>query len=486
MKCSARRLRWIVGLLTLAVWPTAVWTWCVSEQQVPQATLSRCSKLDIRGNADLLSSGRGLLIRCAGKTDYRPDLELHDTVTGTKVSFASGILLQKDSTGQPPSPKSLESQPKIVNATINGNGTRIAVASDDGMVRLWDVEAAKLVAFWTADKAAPDFLQLSPDGKRILAITWRNFVSEKEFFQGGSARGSQGIVGEGSNDEYVRIENGVGEGLTRYWRKVYRARLWDAETGIEQAILPNENLIGEVAFSPDGLKLAICCDTSVKLLEVKTGQVQVLPVQPIPYGNHVHGYVGRLSATRMWLSFSTDGKLLAATDCTGTATMWETDSGREIACYLVDPIIPQPDNHMRNAQLALGNGLAAVSYMYLQRPDFPGQIWRRFSQLISSPENGICRAVELIDPVSGASRVKIQLPLGSEPFAGYEPCQIAFLPDGNTLVVYDPDQHRVMHWDVRFGDRLPASAKWLATFAGLLLLISWRFLVSQDRRGAAM
>ena len=357
-----------------------------------------------------------------------------------------------------------------MNATVNSNGTRVAIANEDGIIRLWDVALGKELASWQLGKAAPDFLLLSPDGGRILAITWRDFVSEKEFWNGVGE-------GEGTSGEYS-----PGGRITRYWRKVYRARLWDASTGKEQAILPNESHIGEAAFSPDGLRLAACCDEAIKLLDLGTEQVRVLPVKPIPFGNHVQGYGGRLAATRMWLSFSSDGSLLAATDWTGMATIWKVDSGEEIARYQVGPASPPPER-MECSQLALGSHLGAVSYLYRDQrpPNIPVWTPHWLSNLISPPES---RMVELVDPISGEGRGKFRLPLGPGLLPGAGPCQIGFLPDGNTLAVYDPGDNSLKLWDVPLRTRLPAVVKWLAIGIAFLSTVSWWLLCWQCKRPA--
>src|SRR5581483_7974303 len=145
------------------------------------------------------------MLRHPTTPDTPPTLELRDTATGKEYSLDWRTAPQGATSGTHTLAKAPDSESRIMNATVNSNGTRVAIANEDGIIRLWDVALGKELASWQLGKAAPDFLLLSPDGGRILAITWRDFVSEKEFWNGVGE-------GEGTSGEYS-----PGGRITRYW-----------------------------------------------------------------------------------------------------------------------------------------------------------------------------------------------------------------------------------------------------------------------------
>jgi WD40 repeat protein len=102
------------------------------------------------------------------------------------------------------------------------------------------------------------------------------------------------------------------------------ARLWDATTGQMLFLLPayDEQNVSygnnvDVAFSPDGSRLATAGGSSIKIWDTSNGQ-QVLA---LPQTKELFAYT---------IAFSPDGKQLAVGFRWGTANVWDVATGRKL------------------------------------------------------------------------------------------------------------------------------------------------------------
>ena len=173
------------------------------------------------------------------------------------------------------------------------DGNRIATASIDGTVKLWDAASGRLVRNINADAAAvPPGLgpllpllgisripimcvELSPDGRHVAA---GSFAPKLPF------KNSPGVV-----------------------------TVWDVEAG--EQVLKFENQLGVVlslAFSPDGRYIAsssINPDNSFVVSDAKTGKVVKV----------VRGHRSQVHRLRQ----SPNGQLIVASDTDGTVKIWD-------------------------------------------------------------------------------------------------------------------------------------------------------------------
>lgn len=158
-------------------------------------------------------------------------------------------------------------QRPVTSVVFSPSGQQIASGSHDTTAKLWDVETGACIATFEGHKSWVNSVTFSPNGKQLTS---------------------------GSQD--------------------FTARLWDTET---RACLVtykgHESAVDSVAISPDGLKLASASgDKSVKLWDAATGTCLLT----LGHNNRVNSVV-----------FSPDGGRLASASRDLTVKLWDPETG---------------------------------------------------------------------------------------------------------------------------------------------------------------
>ena len=159
----------------------------------------------------------------------------------------------------------------VTSVAFRSDGKRLASASHDGTIRLWDVVAGKTVRTFQGHSDNVTCVAFHPDGRRLASA---------------------------SADETIR--------------------LWDVDTGQElMALKRHQSEVLWVTFDPKGRRLAsTSLDGTIKLWEVATGrELRTL----------------RGHTSDVWsVAFSPDGRRLASANGDETVKVWEVESGREL------------------------------------------------------------------------------------------------------------------------------------------------------------
>ncbi len=195
---------------------------------------------------------------------------------GTCLAVASNINVLLYNTQTYDKPDLLEGHTgRIWSIAFRSDG-KVLASAGDGTVRLWDVSSRQQIRTFRIDLHPAANIALSPDGKMIAS-------------------------GGGQDAE------------------ADDAHLWDADTGKRLHTFPGHpnNLVHDVAFSPDGKILASCDETIVRLWDVNTGQqIRILTKHP----NMV-----------LSVSFSPDGKTLASGSVADNfVRLWDVNTGQQI------------------------------------------------------------------------------------------------------------------------------------------------------------
>ena len=231
------------------------------------------------------------------------DDDVHDVIfspDGTRIATASDDNKAQLWDGQTGEPIATMKHSGDVNTVVfSPDGMRIATASDDNTAQLWDGNTGELIAIMEHDDDVHD-VTFSPDGKRIATISGRTY-SGGRLSQRGEAKLWDGQTGriiatmKHSEDVYAvtfspdgtRIATGSG-----YTKKLDRttkigvgiAKLWDGRTGEHIVTKECGGDVLDVAFSPDGIRIAAGCTGGIATLwNVQTGNLIATMKHPRDY-----------------------------------------------------------------------------------------------------------------------------------------------------------------------------------------------------------
>jgi hypothetical protein len=157
----------------------------------------------------------------------------------------------------------------IWSASFAPDGQTLAVALDDGNVKLWDMQTRDLRVMFEAHKGPVWSATFSPDGK-LLATS--------------------------SDDGTVRI--------------------WDAATGEELQKFDHQTAVRQVAFAPDGKSV---------VTGVRNGNVRIWSLESGETIHQIKGHSGIVTA----VAFAPDGKSVVSAGSDKFAVLWDAATGRK-------------------------------------------------------------------------------------------------------------------------------------------------------------
>ena len=226
---------------------------------------------------------------------------------GQRLASASDdgtMRLWDGATGQPQA--TLRGHTEKVNAMVwSPDGRQLASASDDRTVRLWDGATGQPQVTLRGHTGFVYAVAWSPDGYRLASASWDKMVR----------------LWDGTTGQLLTILTGhTSEVNAVAWspdgRRLASAsddrtmRLWDGASGQLQATpRGHTGFVHAVAWSPDGRRLASASDDTVRLWDGVTGQLQ----------GSLAGHVGSVRA----MAWSPDGRRLASASDDRTVRLWD-------------------------------------------------------------------------------------------------------------------------------------------------------------------
>jgi WD40 repeat protein/serine/threonine protein kinase len=198
---------------------------------------------------------------------------------------------------------------KLVGSVVfSPDGTRLATASEDGTVKVWDAANGRVIRNLEGHKGFVVNVAFSPDGKQLASASFDRTVKLWDVASGRNIRDLDRANSVGSvafSPDGTQLATGSYDGFVK---------LWNTSSGKEsQHFKAHSVLVASVAFSPDGKSIATGgWDKLVKVWDLASGKERL----------RLEGHTGELKS----VAFSPDGKLLASAGLDRTVRIWDVAS----------------------------------------------------------------------------------------------------------------------------------------------------------------
>ena len=214
----------------------------------------------------------------------------------------------------------LEGHHGAVNAcAVMRDGRRVLSASDDGTLRLWDLERGQELSTPRRHQSAVYGCAVTPDGKWAVSAS-RDWSLRLWPLGSDNAQATWPATWTGAgHQDWVR-----GCAVSPDGRRVVSAsddwtlKVWDLKTGRElRSLLGHERSVWSCLVTPDGRRVVSASeDKTLKVWDLETG--------------HVRSLVGH--AAGVWgCAVTPDGKRVVSASSDGTLRVWDLEAGRTLA-----------------------------------------------------------------------------------------------------------------------------------------------------------
>jgi WD40 repeat protein/serine/threonine protein kinase len=316
---------------------------------------------------------------------------------------------------------SLLAQASVVAAVAyNPDGKHLAIASYDGTVKVWEVEAGKAQLTLQGHSGGTSSVAYNADGTRLASAGYDRTVkvwdaaTGRELF---TIKGHSSVVTSVSfSPDGKRLASAAGDKTVR---------VWNTQVGQHPMALDGGGLVNSVAVSPNGKLLAATGRAPLQPGKGPLNESQV-KVWDIESGKELHSF----KAGGVSVAFSSDGKRLAAAGLTQVR--------KPAMGLVVEGEVKVYDTETGNELFALNGGGTSVTFS----PD---------GKLLASAGRGegLESEVKVWDAQTGKEYLTRK---GGGIFQGFTPDggpSVAFSPDSTQLASASGKEIKV--WEVRTG-----------------------------------
>jgi WD40 repeat protein/serine/threonine protein kinase len=273
------------------------------------------------------------------------------------------------SSGDEPLALILKHPGPVATVAVVPRGSQAITLSDDGAVRLWDVDRAEMLGILGGDEGTSQ-IGVSADGRLALWVNSKqrtvhiwNLHDQHEVAPPGA---------KNSKEAFLTLHDGL------LWSAAFSpdaqylitvggngARLWDMATGAERMSFTPNGAVASARFSLHGRRIVTgSWDNSAKIWNVETGRAELKLVGHAGYvnsaefspdddwiltasndktariwdaktGHFIRSFVGHLGRVTS-ATFSTDGRYVLTASDDATARVWDARTAKQLHLYKGD------------------------------------------------------------------------------------------------------------------------------------------------------